>query len=71
MSLRNQQVDRRRGAAEELIRLEAEERRLAARMQRDQIRRNALQDRIPRLRIEMREKDHARYVALRYREERL
>ncbi len=65
-------VSRRRGVAEELIGLEAEERKLAARMQRDQIRRNVLQDRIRRLRIGgLTGADHARYVALRYREERL
>ena len=61
----------RRGVAEELLGLETEERRLAARMQRDKIRRNALADRIRHLRIGMKDAEHARYVGLKFREERL
>ena len=54
-----------------LIALEDEERRLAERMQRDRIRRTAIQDEIRGLRIGMKDKERELYDRLRYQQERV
>ena len=60
-----------RRVAERLLALEAEERRLAERMQRDRIRRTAIQDEIRGLRIGMKDKERELYDRLRYQQERV
>lgn len=65
------QVATKRGAAERLLALEDEERRLGARMHRDMTRRNVIGEEITRLRCGMGEAEAERYRKIRFREERL
>ena len=62
---------RRRGAAERLLALEAEEHRLCARMQQDRVRRNLIGEEITALRCGLSDGEADRYRRLKFREERL
>lgn len=62
---------RRRGVAERLLALEAEERRLCARMQRDRVRRNLIGEEITGLRCGLPDAEADRYRRIKFRDERL